>query len=96
VTDLHFLRATPLISVQIDRDGINRVFDSAIETGGWLIFYTHDVVASPSSYGCTPDPLRHALDAALLRRMPIVSVAGAPRRVGASSRYDLDAPPADR
>jgi peptidoglycan/xylan/chitin deacetylase (PgdA/CDA1 family) len=83
VIDLHFLRATPLISVQINRDGIDRVFDSAIETGGWLIFYTHDVAASPSSYGCTPELMRHALGAALLRRMPIVSIAEALRRAGA-------------
>jgi peptidoglycan/xylan/chitin deacetylase (PgdA/CDA1 family) len=83
VTDLHYLRATPLISVGIDRDGIDRVFDRAIETGGWLIFYTHDVAASPSRYGCTPDLLRHALGAALQRRMPIVSVAEALRRAGA-------------
>jgi peptidoglycan/xylan/chitin deacetylase (PgdA/CDA1 family) len=83
VTDLHFLRATPLISAEIDRDGIDRVFDRAIATGGWLIFYTHDVAASPSSYGCTPDLLRYALGAALLRRMPIVSVAEALRRAGA-------------
>ena len=83
VTDLHFLRATPLISVQIDRDGLDRVFDQAIATGGWLIFYTHDVAASPSNYGCTPDLLRHALGAAALRQMPIVSVAEALRRAGA-------------
>jgi peptidoglycan/xylan/chitin deacetylase (PgdA/CDA1 family) len=25
--------------------------------GGWLIFYTHDVSASPSPYGCTPADL---------------------------------------
>jgi peptidoglycan/xylan/chitin deacetylase (PgdA/CDA1 family) len=83
VSDRHFLRATPLISVQIDRDGIDRAFDSAIKTGGWLIFYTHDVAASPSRYGCTPELLRHALGAAALRRMPIVSVAEALRRAGA-------------
>jgi len=83
VTDLHFLRATPLISVQIDRDGIDRAFDRAIETGGWLIFYTHDVSASPSLYGCTPELMRHALGVASRRRMPIVSVAEALRRAGA-------------
>ncbi len=49
VTDLHFLRATPLISVQIDCGGIDRVLDRVIETGGWLIFYTHDVVAYPAA-----------------------------------------------
>jgi peptidoglycan/xylan/chitin deacetylase (PgdA/CDA1 family) len=83
LTDLHFLRATPLISVQIDRAGIDRMFDTAIATGGWLIFYTHDVAASPSIYGCTPDLIRHALGAALARKMPIVSVAEALRRAGA-------------
>ncbi len=83
VTDLHFLRATPLISAHIDRDGIDRVVEEAIATGGWLIFYTHDVTTSPSQYGCTPDLLRHAISAALLRRIPIVSVAEALRRAGA-------------
>jgi peptidoglycan/xylan/chitin deacetylase (PgdA/CDA1 family) len=83
VTDLHFLRATPLISVEIDRDGIDRVFDTAVETGGWLIFYSHDVAASPSRHGCTPALLRHALVAASRRQMPIISVAEALRRAGA-------------
>jgi peptidoglycan/xylan/chitin deacetylase (PgdA/CDA1 family) len=83
LVDLHFLRATPLISVQIDRDGVDRVFDRAIATGGWLVFYTHDVADAPSLYGCTPDLLRHALGAARARRMPIVSVADALRRAGA-------------
>ena len=85
VADLHFLRATPLISVEIDLDAIDRMFDRAIETGGWLIFYTHDVAASPSCYGCTPDLLRHALGAALQRQMPIVTVAEALRRAGAQA-----------
>jgi len=83
ITDLQCLRATPLMSLQIDRDGIDRVFDTAIDTGGWLILYSHDVSDSPSLYGCTPDLLRHALGAALARRMPIVSVAEALRRAGA-------------
>ena len=83
VVDLHFLRATPLISGATDHGGLARVIDEAVETSGWLIFYTHDVAASPSRYGCTPDLLRHALSAATQRRMPIVSVAEALRRAGA-------------
>jgi peptidoglycan/xylan/chitin deacetylase (PgdA/CDA1 family) len=83
VVDLHFLRATPLISVGIDHAAIDRAFDKAVETGGWLIFYTHDVAASPSQYGCTPALLRHALQTASRRQMPIVSVAEALRRSGA-------------
>jgi hypothetical protein len=79
---LQFLRATPLVGRYIDREGIERAFDEAATTGGWLIFYSHDVAETPSPYGCTPQMLRDALDAAARRKMPIVSVAEALRRAG--------------
>jgi peptidoglycan/xylan/chitin deacetylase (PgdA/CDA1 family) len=81
--DLHFLRATPLVNDHIDEDGIERVFDEAVKTGGWLIFYGHDIVAKPSPYGCTPQLMRHALRVAERRKLPIVSVADALRRAEA-------------
>jgi peptidoglycan/xylan/chitin deacetylase (PgdA/CDA1 family) len=31
-----------------------RLIDSLMRRGGWLIFYTHDISTSPSSFGCTP------------------------------------------
>ena len=80
--DLQFLRSTPLIDKDIDRDGVDRIFDEAVATKGWLIFYTHDVADTPSPWGCTPGLLRHALDAARRRNMPMVSVAEALRRAG--------------
>jgi peptidoglycan/xylan/chitin deacetylase (PgdA/CDA1 family) len=80
--DLQFLRSTPLIDRDIDRAGIDDVFDEAVATGGWLIFYTHDVAATPSPWGCTPALLRHALEVAKRRDMPMVSVAEALRRAG--------------
>lgn len=51
--DLQYLRAVPLIDRQIDRDGIDRAFDEAVASNGWLIFYSHDVEATPSPYGCS-------------------------------------------
>jgi peptidoglycan/xylan/chitin deacetylase (PgdA/CDA1 family) len=81
--DLQFLRATPLIERDIDIAGIDRAFDEAVASSGWLIFYSHDIAAEPSPYGCSPSFLRHALDAAARRNMPIVSVAEALRRAGA-------------
>jgi peptidoglycan/xylan/chitin deacetylase (PgdA/CDA1 family) len=78
--DLQFLRATPLVNQHLDDDGIERVYDETIQTGGWLIFYGHDVTARPSPYGCTPKLMRRALDAAARRKLPIVSVAEALRR----------------
>jgi peptidoglycan/xylan/chitin deacetylase (PgdA/CDA1 family) len=81
--DLQYLRAVPLIEHQIDRDGIDRVFDEALASNGWLIFYGHDVEATPSPYGCSPELLRHALEAAARRKIPVLSVADALRFAGA-------------
>ena len=85
--DLQFLRSTPLIDKDIDRAGIDRVFDEAVATNGWLIFYTHDVADTPSPWGCTPGLLRHALDAAKRRNMPMVSVAEALAQSRRLSRF---------
>ncbi len=83
VIDLQFLRASPLVDREIDTAGVDRYFEEATASGGWLIFYGHDVVDAPSPYGCSPALLRHALKAAQTRNMPIVTVAEALRRIGA-------------
>jgi peptidoglycan/xylan/chitin deacetylase (PgdA/CDA1 family) len=75
--DLQYLRSTPLIDHDIDRDGIDRAFDEAIASNGWLIFYTHDIEPKPSPYGCTPELLRYALEAAARRQIQTMTVAGA-------------------
>jgi peptidoglycan/xylan/chitin deacetylase (PgdA/CDA1 family) len=80
--DLHYLRSTPLIDRHIDRAGIDRAFDDAIASNGWLIFYGHDVEDAPSPYGCSPALLRHALEAAARRKIPAISVAEALRFAG--------------
>nr|WP_228747967.1 polysaccharide deacetylase family protein [Bradyrhizobium sp. BR 10289] len=83
VIDLQFLRASPLVNYEIDAAGVDRYFDEAVASGGWLIFYSHDVADAPSPYGCTPHLMRHALEAAQRRSMPILTVAEALRRIGA-------------
>jgi peptidoglycan/xylan/chitin deacetylase (PgdA/CDA1 family) len=81
--DLQYLRAVPLIEHQIDRDGIDCILDEALAGNGWLIFYGHDVEATPSPYGCSPELLRHALEAAARRKIPALNVADALRFAGA-------------
>jgi peptidoglycan/xylan/chitin deacetylase (PgdA/CDA1 family) len=81
--DLQFLRSTPLINRHIDNDGIDRALDEAVAENGWVIFYSHDVAASPSPYGCTPALLRHALDAASRRNIQILNVTDALASAGA-------------
>jgi peptidoglycan/xylan/chitin deacetylase (PgdA/CDA1 family) len=80
--DLQFLRAMPLIDRRIDRDGIERAFDQAQTTNGWLIFYTHDVADAPSPYGCSPALLNDALEAASRRKIPVLNMAEALRCAG--------------
>jgi hypothetical protein len=43
------------------------------------------VAAAPSPYGCSPSLLRHALDAASRRQIPVLSIADALRQAGAIS-----------
>jgi peptidoglycan/xylan/chitin deacetylase (PgdA/CDA1 family) len=81
--DLQYLNSTPLIDRHIDADGIDRAYDEAIATNGWVIFYGHDVAPSPSPYGCTPELLRHALDEASRRNIQIRTVADALASAGA-------------
>ena len=44
---------------------------------GWLIFYGHDVAERPSIYGCTPDLLNYALEAAARRNIRALTMAEA-------------------
>jgi peptidoglycan/xylan/chitin deacetylase (PgdA/CDA1 family) len=81
-TDLQFLRASPLIDCEIDRGEIDRAMAAARAANGWLIFYGHDVTAEPSPYGCTPELLTHALDAARSHDIAIVTVHEALERAG--------------
>jgi peptidoglycan/xylan/chitin deacetylase (PgdA/CDA1 family) len=56
--DLADLFSTSLYSANFDRDRLCQLIDDAQASGGWLIFYTHDVAEEPSPFGCTPAQLR--------------------------------------
>ena len=75
--DLQFLRALPLIDRRIDRDSIEQAFDKAQTINGWLIFYSHDIADRPSPYGCSPELMNHALEAAAKRKIPVLNMAEA-------------------
>jgi len=77
--DLQFLRAMPMIDREMDRNRIDRAFDEAETSNGWLIFYGHDVSDRPSPYGCSPALLAHALEAAGKRKIPALTMAEAMR-----------------
>ncbi len=82
--DPQFLHSAPLVSGRFSPDDIDRLLDEAAEKKGWVIFYSHDVAARPSPFGCTPKLLTHALNAAARRGIAGASVAGALDRIAAA------------
>ena len=56
---------------------IDAVLDGMMQRGGWLVFYTHDVADRPSSIGCSPGLLGHAIKAATSRGIACMTVAQA-------------------
>lgn len=78
--DLGCLRAVKLYDRLLDFKAISSLIGRAVSRGSWLIFYTHDVDSCPSPYGCTPDKLDYAVQAALATGaevLPIKSAIGA-------------------
>ena len=83
ITDAHHLHSLPLVNREIDEGQIDRAFEQAARCKGWLIFYSHDVTASPSDYGCSPRLLRHALKSAESFGVRIETVKAALARITA-------------
>ena len=55
--DLANLSSVRLYHGDFDESALRRLIEENAAVGGWLIFYTHDVAAAPSRYGCTPGEL---------------------------------------
>lgn len=59
--DLGQLKAVPLEIRSWTAEGVEREVELARQTGGWIVFFSHDVSDAPSPYGATPAMLEHAL-----------------------------------
>lgn len=79
--DLAQLRVQPLEARSWTARSVERRVRRAAETGGWLVFFSHDVSDQPSPYGMTPAMLHHAIDTALAAGLDILPVRDAYRRV---------------
>ncbi|MFZ2989207.1 polysaccharide deacetylase family protein, partial [Ideonella sp.] len=75
--DLQALRSQALYSQSLSRAAVERLNRQTAERGGWLIYYSHDVEADPSRWGCTPERLDHAVRNALASGCQVLSVRDA-------------------
>jgi peptidoglycan/xylan/chitin deacetylase (PgdA/CDA1 family) len=75
--DLADLKAIALYDASFCENEMRRLVDHNQSVGGWLIFYTHDVVDTPSPFGCTPRELETVVNYAARRTtiLPIRDVA---------------------
>jgi peptidoglycan/xylan/chitin deacetylase (PgdA/CDA1 family) len=59
--DLGQLKAVPLEFRSWHPEQIERLVTASKAANGWIIFFSHDVSANPTPWGCTPTMLDHAL-----------------------------------
>ena len=79
--DLADLFSTSLYSRDFNRDRLCQLVDDAKASNGWIIFYTHDVSADPSPFGCTPEQLR-TIVAYAAQTAPVLPVRDVLARLG--------------
>lgn len=80
--DLANLCSAKIYHGEFDEGALCRLIDQNQAIGGWLIFYTHDIAAAPSSYGCTPEQLETIVGYAAqrCRVLPVRDVVAGLRR----------------
>lgn len=72
--DPDFLLANELIEALLPRRQLSALLDEVARSGGWLIFFNHDIATEPSPFGATPDLLAFAIAEAGRRDLPILPV----------------------
>tara|TARA_R110001583_G_scaffold1542_10_gene11999 strand:+ start:12712 stop:13464 length:753 start_codon:yes stop_codon:yes gene_type:complete len=60
--DLSFLRANAIYSKTFNKKDVDQLISDAINNNAWLIFYTHDIKASPTDYGATIDEFEYVVE----------------------------------
>lgn len=81
VADFADLRAIAVERRLHDRGRLREVIAKAVDTRSWIIFFTHDVEADPSPWGCTPDDLQDLLCALADAAVPVRPVRAAAAKV---------------
>jgi peptidoglycan/xylan/chitin deacetylase (PgdA/CDA1 family) len=72
--DLNALRSERLYQHAMTLKRLASLVDTVASQRGWLIFYTHDVEAVPSQWGCTPQLLDTAVQMALAAGCKVLPV----------------------
>jgi peptidoglycan/xylan/chitin deacetylase (PgdA/CDA1 family) len=86
VIDLNLLLANSLYGDLSHQAAARELILENERRRGWLIFYTHDVQAAPSPYGCTPELLDAVVKFAAQRQARILTVGEVVSELAAGRR----------
>jgi len=78
--DLNYLKAFFIEQSKGYFNQIEKTIEANARANGWLIFATHDICASPTRYGCTPEFFRRVVECAAKSGAAILPVREALRR----------------
>ncbi|MHA6289518.1 polysaccharide deacetylase family protein [Maricaulis sp. CAU 1757] len=84
-TDRNLLRAVPIDGGEA---GIERAIEAAhslIGHPGWLVYYTHDIQAQPTEWGCTPAQFERVCRAVEASGARVMTVRDAMATIGAEA-----------
>jgi peptidoglycan/xylan/chitin deacetylase (PgdA/CDA1 family) len=81
ILDLAQLRAVGILAHDFSEGRVQALIQRTLKTRGWLIFYTHEVEASPSSIGCTVHQFEQTLDMVLASHIEVLSMRNAIGRI---------------
>jgi peptidoglycan/xylan/chitin deacetylase (PgdA/CDA1 family) len=81
ILDLAQLRAVGIHADEFSEGRVQALIQRTLKTRGWLIFYTHEVEASPSSIGCTEQQFERTLDMVVASQIEVLSMRSAVGRI---------------
>lgn len=81
IIDLAQLRAVAIHAHEFSERRVQTLIQRTLKTRGWLIFYTHEVEASPSSIGCTEQQFERTLDMVVASQIEVLSMRSAVGRI---------------
>ncbi len=81
ILDLAQLLAVGIFAEDFSEARVQAIIQRTVKTRGWLIFYTHEVEASPSSIGCTEQQFERTLDMVIASQIEVLSMRNAIGRI---------------
>jgi peptidoglycan/xylan/chitin deacetylase (PgdA/CDA1 family) len=87
--DLDFVRAYELSDSRISLEQVTKILDAAAATGGWVVFFAHEISTSSGLFKTSPDLLASTIKAALEREIHIRLFTSALDQIGVPQRSVL-------